>query len=153
MPTRRYHIKHRRSLGFLGTLAVLMLLMTGQFTACEPEDWRFDVNCDDCYGYRPDSANLIVYLTINTENDSVPLTFYEGESGDKIDWQDTATTNEFYLFARIGVKYTVKAEYKTGVKTIAAFDSDHMKLSDYGNDCGAPCYIVKGGIFDLKLLE
>lgn len=137
----------------IGLLALLMV-MTGKFTACEPEDWMLEVNCADCYGYKPDSANLIIYLTIDAENDSVPLTFYRGsyEEGE-IDWQDTATTEEFYLYSKINSYYTVRASYRSGSRIIEAFDGDEMKLNNSEDDCGSPCYIVKGGIFDLRLAK
>ncbi len=146
MSGKRSHIK-------LLALALLMLA-SGNFTACEPEDWMPTVNCSDCYGYRPDSANLIVYLSIDAQNDSVPLTFYRGsyEEG-VIDWIDTATSDEFYLYSKMNATYTVRASYRSGDRIIEAFDEDHMKLYDAGEECGSPCYIVKGGIFDLRLLE
>jgi hypothetical protein len=81
----------------------------------------------------------------------VPLTFYREDSQGEIDWQDTATTDEFYLYSAMGSTYTVKAEYKSGSQTIIAWDADEMTLSDYGEDCGDPCYIIKGGILDLRL--
>jgi len=141
-----------RSFILLGTL--ILLITPGNFLGCESEDWGFQVDCNDCYGYMPDSANLIIYVTIDTENDSVPLTFYRGDYEDEeIDWQDTATSEEFYLYSEMNREYTVAAEYKSGGKTIIAFDKDEMFLYDGASECGSPCYIVKGGILDVKLLE
>lgn len=132
----------------------LLILVSGKFTACEPEDWMLSVDCGDCYDYAPDSADLIIKLTINAENDSVPLTFYLGDYEEGvIDWQDTATTEEFYLYSKINSSYTVRATYKSGNRLIEAFDADDMELYNAGAECGSPCYIVKGGIFDLQLLE
>ena len=135
-------------------LVAFVVLLMGRFTACEQEDWMLEVNCADCYDYQPDSAKLIVYLSIDLENDSVPLTFYRGnyEEG-VIDWQDTATTDEFYLYSKMNSSYTVRAQYRSGNKVIEAFDGDHMELYDASTECGNPCYIVKGGIFDLRLAE
>ena len=134
--------------------AVLLVLVSGKFTACEPEDWMLSVDCGDCYGYAPDSADLIVNLTINAENDSVPLTFYRGNYEDGvIDWQDTATTEEFYLYSKINSSYTIRATYQSGNRIIEAFDADDMILYNANEECGSPCYIVKGGIFDLSLLD
>jgi hypothetical protein len=146
MSGKRLHIKI--------LAAALLVLVSAKFTACEPEDWLWSVDCNDCYGYSPDSADLIVRLTINAENDSVPLTFYRGsyEEG-VIDWQDTATTEEFYLYSKINSSYTVRASYRSGNRIIEAFDSDDMNLYNAGEECGSPCYIVKGGIFDLQLQE
>jgi hypothetical protein len=135
-------------------LAVLLLVFSGKFTACETEDWMLEVNCGDCYGYKPDSANLIIYISIDAENDSVPLTFYRGnyEEG-VVDWQDTATTDEFYLYSKVNSDYTVRAQYRSDEKVIEAFDADKMTLYNADEECGSPCYIVKGGIFDLRLME
>jgi len=135
-------------------LLLLLLALSGNFLGCETEDWEFSVDCNECYGYVPDSANLIIYLTINQENPSVPVTVYKGslEEGN-IDWRDTATTNEFYLFSELNVAYTVEATYRLGNKTVVTYDGDRMHIYDGGDECGAPCYIVKGGIFDNRLLE
>jgi len=136
------------------TAAALLVLVLGKFTACEPEDWMLQIECADCLGYAPDSADLIINLTINAENDSVPLTFYLGNYEDGvIDWQDTATTEEFYLYSKMNSSYTVRATYNSKDRIIEAFDADEMTLYNANTECGSPCYIVKGGIFDLRLLE
>ncbi len=141
-----------KSRPFLFTMpALILLFMAGNFSGCETEDWVGGVNCDDCFGFQPDSAKLIVYVTIRPEQDSVPLTFYRGDSMGEVDWLDTATTQEFYLDARVGSTYTVKAEYRSGPSSIIAFDSDKMTLSYHANECGYTCYIIKGGIFDVRL--
>ena len=134
--------------------SIVLVLLAGNFMGCEPEDWMFAVDCNDCYGNQPDSAKLIVYLTIDSYYDSVPITIYKGsfEEG-LIDWQDTATTEEFLLYSAIDQEYTVRATYKSGLETIVAFDGDNMHIYDGGDECGSPCYIVKGGIFDVQLLE
>ena len=136
-------------------LAVLLgVFVSGNFLGCEPENWTLEVNCNDCYGYMPDSAKLIIYVTIDAENDSVPLTFYRGDyENGEIDWLDTATTEEFYLYSEINRDYTVSATYKSGDKTVVAFDADEMSLTDASSDCGSLCYIVKGGILDVRLLK
>lgn len=154
MNIKTFNIKSRGALIPVYIATLFLLLLSGNFMGCEPEDWIFEVNCNDCYDYQPDSANLIINLTINEENDSVPLTFYKGAFEDGvIDWQDTATVEEFHLYSEIDTEYTVRATYKSGQKTIVAFDADKMELSDSGAECGSPCYIVKGGIFDLRLMK
>jgi hypothetical protein len=132
---------------------VFLLLAGGHFSGCEPEDMYVGVNCLDCIEYQPDSTELIIYLTINRENESVPLTVYRGNAGGELFLLDTATGKTHYIMAAIGETYTVRAAYKSGDKTILAFDSDVMYLADYGAECGNPCYIVKGGIYDLELVE
>ena len=152
MYIRRYTIKPRHTRTATLLSLGLLMLVAGHFTACEPEDWMLSVDCGDCNDFKPDSADLIVKLTINAENDSVPLTFYRGDYEDGIvDWQDTATTEEFYLFSAFDQDYTVRASYRAGNQTIMAFDGDKMTLYNAGEECGTPCYIVKGGIFDIRL--
>jgi len=135
-------------------VTLFLVIASGNFLGCESEDWVFEVDCLDCYSYMPDSAKLIVYVTIDSENDSVPITFYRGDYEDgEIDWQDTATTDELYLYSEMNRDYTVTATYNSGEKTIVAFDKDEMFLHDAASQCGSPCYIVKGGIFDVRLLK
>ncbi len=154
MFTRIFNIKQRGALIPVSLVTFAFLLLAGQFAGCEPEDWTIQTDCGQCYDYEPDSARLIVYVTINDEYDSVPLTFYRGSVEDSIiDWQDTATTEKFYLFSEMDREYSVRATYRSGDKTIIAFDQDKMRLSDNGEECGYPCYIVKGGIFDVTLAE
>lgn len=151
MIIRRSGMSHKiRPFLYMAT-AMTLVFLAGNFSACEPEDWILEVSCDDCYGFKPDSADLIIYVSIRPEQDSVPLTFYRDDSQGEVDWQDTATTSEFYLYSAMGSTYTVKAEYKSGSKTIIAWDADEMTLEDYGTECGDPCYIIKGGILDLRL--
>ncbi|HDR68300.1 MAG TPA: hypothetical protein ENN61_04535 [Bacteroidaceae bacterium] len=132
------------------TLSLLAMIKT---MSCEPENWMM-IDCNECFSYKPDSANLIVYLTIDSDYGPVPLTFFKGKYEEGvIDWQDTATTTEFRLYSEIGQLYTVKAIYSTGDETIIAFDADRMTKYNAGEECGNPCYIVKGGVFDLRIKD
>jgi hypothetical protein len=153
MKRKRLYITLSRGKRHLGTGIFLLMILAGQFAGCEPEDWIIDVDCNECFGSQPDSAALIIRLTINKENPAVPLTFYRGSTDGEIDWLDTATTAEWYVDAEVWTEYTVKAEYRSGSTYVIAFDSDQMTLSDFGTDCGDPCYIIKGGIFDVELRE
>jgi len=154
MVIRIFNIRQRIRIAPVLLVVAILIAVAGNFMGCEVEDWALAVDCNDCFGYEPDSAKLIVYVTINAENDSVPLTFYRGPYEDgEIDWQDTATDKEFLLFSEMDREYTVRAEYRSGEKTIVVFDADKMYLRNSGDECGSPCYIVKGGIFDLKLIE
>jgi hypothetical protein len=153
MNQKRSGIRDRKSRGTLAAVTAILLLVTGNFTGCEPENLYWNVDCNSCIDFRPDSTELIIYLTINQENDSVPLTIYKGNSDGELFRQDTATGPKFYVMAAIGPTYTVMAEYRSGPRTILAFDADEMHLTDYGAECGNPCYIVKGGIYDLELKE
>ena len=146
-------MSNRKRTFLFSIITFTLLLLAGNFSGCETEDFQPGVDCNECYGFKPDSANLLVYLSIRPEQDSVPLTFYRGDYGDEVDWRDTATTEIFELYSEVGTSYTVKAEYRTGSTSIIAFDSDKMTLTYHGNECGYSCYIIKGGTFDLTLPE
>ncbi len=135
-------------------MLLFLLALAGNYMGCETEDWSFEVDCNDCYGVVPDSANLIIHLTINQENPEVPITVYLGslEAG-IIDWRDTTDQAEYYLYAAMNASYTVEATYHSGDRTILTYDGDRMSINDMGDACGSPCYVVKGGIFDNRLLE
>ncbi len=154
MRTKILHINFRKKWVPVSLMAAFLLWLSGNFMGCEPEDWVFSIDCNDCYKVAPDSAKLIIYLTINETYDSVPLTFYRGpyENGE-IDWQDTATSDEFFLYSEMDREYTVKATYSSGKDSIIAFDGDKMFIYSASEECGSPCYIVKGGIFDLRLIN
>lgn len=141
----------KAGLKYLMFIVSIFLIM--KITGCEPEDWEI-IDCYDCFSYKPDSADLIIKLTINAENDTIPLIFYRGslEEG-VIDWIDTAVSKELRLYSEIGQLYTVKASYKSGNDKIIVIDSDKMHVVNADEECGYPCYIVKGGIFDLTLME
>ncbi|MBN1132338.1 MAG: hypothetical protein JXR52_09040 [Bacteroidales bacterium] len=132
---------------------VLGLIALIKMVSCEPEDWMM-TDCNECFSYKPDSADLIIYLTINSENDSVPLIFYRGKQEEgNIDWIYTATSDELRLYSEVDQLYTVKATYRSGEETIIAFDADRMTILNANEDCGYPCYLIKGGIFDLRLMK
>jgi hypothetical protein len=135
-------------------LMVIFLALGGIYRGCEPEDVIIGVDCNDCYSYVPDSADLIIYLTIDEMNPAVPIVVYRGklEEG-HVDWMDTATTEEYHLYSALDVYYTVEATYRSGDETILAYDGDRMYSYDAGDQCGVPCYIIKGGIFDNSLMK
>jgi hypothetical protein len=110
------------------------------------------VNCDDCWAYKPDSADLIINLTINSSHPEVPIVVYRGNMEDgQVDWVDTARQTPFYLYSAIDQQYSVAAEYKVDGKTIIAVDGDEMKVKDASSSCDYDCWIVVDGEFSVDL--
>lgn len=142
-----------RKIKFLTKILVAIILVFSiKITGCEQEDLNSFVNCDDCFDNIPDSANLIVSVTINDENPYVPLTFYEGdyELG-VVDYRDTARGDELYLYSEVGIEYSVMATYQKNGTTIFVVDGDKMRVVNGEEDCYSPCYYVRGGTLDLTL--
>ncbi len=120
--------------------------------SCDREIFTFNVNCDECDPYKPDSADLIVRITIDEENQSVPLVFYKGKVEEGvIEWIDTAYTATLYLYSPVNEFFSVKATYKRDGKTIIAVDGDKLKASLVTDICEKDCWIIKGGILDVRL--
>lgn len=135
-------------------ILILIITVSIKFTACEQEDLDFYINCYDCLSEIPDSADLIIYLTINEENPFVPLVFYEGNYEDNIvDWIDTTWSDTLYLYAEVGITYAVKATYQQDGEIVVAIDGDKMKVVDGEGECYPPCYIIRGGTLDLTLKQ
>lgn len=140
-------VKHISSI-----LLMLVFMVCIKFTGCEQEDLDFYINCYDCLEEPPDSANLIVYLTINDENPYVPLVFYRGDYENNLeDWIDTAYADTLYLYSEVGITYSVKALYKQDGESVVAIDGDKMRIVDGEGECYPPCYVVRGGTLDLRL--
>lgn len=111
-----------------------------------------DVNCDECYDAEPDSADLIVYLTMDGVNDTVPLVIYNGKvEEDSVEWVDTAITSPFYLYVAVDRYYSVKAEYKRGDQKIVAVDGGKILSKHVSDACQYECWIITRGKLDVRL--
>lgn len=138
---------------FSTAILLIILLFTIAFS-CDQDPFVFDVNCDECSIHKPDSANLIVDITINEENPVVPLVFYRGDVEDGIiEWVDTADSEQLFLYSPVNEYYSIKAFYKSGDQVIIAVDGDKMKTSRVSDVCDYDCWIIKGGFLDVRLKQ
>lgn len=110
------------------------------------------VDCDDCWGFKPDSADLLIYLTVNKDHPEVPIVIYRGNFEDgEVDFLDTARSSSYTLYSATDQYYSVTAEYKVDGKTIIAVDGDVMKAKDASSSCEFECWIITDGEFSLEL--
>ncbi len=131
---------------------LLLILLILKLTSCEQEDLDFYIDCDYCLESIPDSADLIINVTINDENPYVPLTFYVGDyENGVVDYVDTCRTDTLYLYSEIGMDYSVVAEYNTGNGPIYVVDGDRLRIVNGEGECYTPCYYIRGGTLDLRL--
>jgi hypothetical protein len=125
----------------------------GLFNSCE-KNRGITVDCDECYYEEPDSGDLIVYLTFNSENTRIPLTIYKDQVDDEwIEYIDTAISSPYYLYVALDEYYSVVAEYKSGDKTIYAVDGDKIKSKFVTETCEFDCWIISGGVVDAELKD
>ena len=130
------------------TIAALFIIAF----SCRKGSPTLEVNCADCLSSEPDSFELSVDLTINKIYDSVKLEFYRGnvESG-KLCWKGEAFKSRFYLLVPVNEYYSVKASYRQDGKTIIAIDGDRMVSRFVADACDGNCWIVKGGLLDVRM--
>jgi len=131
--------------------AIIILVLLTLVGSCN-EYLGISVDCDDCWGFKPDSADLLIYLTINQDNPEVPIVIYRGNFEDgEVDFLDTARQSTYTLYSAIDQYYSVTAEYKVDGKTIIAVDGDVMKAKNATSSCEFDCWIITDGEFSLEL--
>lgn len=112
-----------------------------------------EVDCDECYVPEPDSAYLVVYVTIDNEINEVPLVFYKGKADARnVEYIDTAYQDTYNrLYVKTNEYYSVEATYNLEDKTIIAGDGDELKTRHITDICAEDCYVIRGGIMDVRL--
>ena len=131
--------------------AILMLILITLAGACN-EYLGVNVECADCWANKPDSADLLIYLTIDNSHPEVPIVLYRGNFEDgEVDYVDTARTSPHTLYSAVDQYYSVAAEYKVNGKTIIAVDGDVMKAKDATSSCEFDCWIITDGEFRVEL--
>jgi hypothetical protein len=149
-PDQHIIFKKMRTSGILRAELILILILTS-FISCE-NNGALNVDCNECYGTEPDSGDLIIYLTIEDPYLKVPLTIYKDQVDDEyIEYQDTAYSSPYYLYVDLNEYYSVKAEYSIGTKTVYAVDGDKIKTRFVTETCDYDCWVITGGIIDVKL--
>lgn len=102
------------------------------------------MNCSDCYTPKPDSAYLTIKFTINGDFKEIPFVLYRGDfEDDQIDWIDTSYTATKEIWVRTDQKYSVKAKYRKGDKTLYAVGKGRVKVLLVTDACDEECYVFK----------
>lgn len=147
----RYH--RLMAFSYVKILWLILICFFWVFNSCE-KNRGIIVDCDECYYDEPDSGDLIVYLTFNSENTRIPLTVYKGQVDDEwIEYVDTAISSPYYLYVALDEYYSVEAEYKSGNRTIYAVDGDKIKSRFVTETCEYDCWIISGGVIDVELKD
>lgn len=128
----------------------ILILLIVTITACQVSDG--DCNYYDCLGYEPYEATMNIRLTIDTQNDSVPIWIYEGKYNDtnSLIFSDTCTEETYQIILPLNHQYYVKAKYKKGDKTIYAIDGVYFKKY-YRSECDSVCWKIKNDRMDVSL--
>ena len=139
----------RNSIAALVSVVVIVLI----YPSCDKSTIN-GTNCLDCAPSEPDTAQIYLRVTINTENQNVPIVVYlesfNPKNKNKIVLQDTAYEGSIYLLVPTNHFYSVEAKYKSGDKIVYAIDGGEFQTQQQGA-CDKVCWQVIGGSYDLRL--
>jgi hypothetical protein len=137
-------------------LCVSMMLLA---IACENGTPR-DNACEPCLSAAPDSGDLIINFSINSQHIKVPFTVFRGDFEDgKVVLHDTAFVNEVSLFLSSDQYYSVVAEYQQqGTSTRVV---DGAKIKKRKRQCPDPdnaestisCWYAEPGKINATIIE
>ena len=132
-------------------LCIIMLLING-LPSCENDYQTLTIDCSQCYRIKPTEGELWIKLTINSDYRSIPIVIYEGKVEDSlIEYIDTSTTSDYYIDVPVNNYYSVTAKYEGSDRTIIAIDGDKIKTRKIREECDTVCWVIRGGIIDVRL--
>ncbi len=139
-----------------GNIITALILLTGIFLSLSCErDIPYgsgSVDCNDCYTTRPEWGPLNVKMTINEENQFVPLVVYRGNFNDNnIEYVDTSYWEDYWVDVPVDKEYSIVAKYKKDGGTINVVDESKLTVKYTSSDCADPCYYFSGGYMDVRL--
>ena len=147
---RMNNLYKKAFLKYLVLLSVLIVVVFGVHS-CE-EMFTLEVDCNECYFPEPDSADIMVYVTINKDIDHVPLIIYKGKADARnIEYIDTAYSDTYYLYVKTNEYYSVEATYEVDDKKVIAGDGDKLVTRHITDVCSEECYVIRRGIMNVRL--
>lgn len=131
---------------------ILTIILFIGTMACEEDPFLGEVNCDECYTEKPTVGELIIKLTINAENQEIPVVVYRNDLEDRIvEWIDTVSVTTLYVEVPVNQYYSITAMYKAGDRTIYAVDGDRLRTRKITDQCDETCWIITGGKINARL--
>jgi len=107
---------------------------------------------EDCYDYEPDEAEIVIHVTINDENDSIPYILFKGriEERDTI-LVDTATAKKWYVWVPVKEYYSVQAKYTVNGNQVITSDGKKLRLMNDSDDSSV-CWKTIGEDHHVQLI-
>jgi hypothetical protein len=138
-------------------LTLLTFILFAGFVSCKNSGNDVSGTCLDCVYEKPDTGSLSVKVTINSENPYVVLTIYKDKFDPArkdtigyIERTDTARTINYTVAVPVDKYYSVRARYKSGIKTIYAIDGSIFQAQQQSG-CDNTCWQIVGGHLDATL--
>jgi hypothetical protein len=116
------------------SICLVLAACNNNSTTCDP-----DLFCDTV---RPTSATLTMKITIDDENQWVPIALYFGDVSDSaLYFRDTVNATSFSYTVPVDKKYGAMVKYHRGNATILAIDGGRCSTSKTEN-CDEECFSV-----------
>lgn len=133
---------------------LLFIIIFSFVCSCNEQKLKYDdYECDysNCNTSKPDTENLKIKLTLNSENTKIPLYIYKGKFEDNIIVDTIFAESESFLYeVSVNNLYTIVAEYKKNDDTIWVIDGTTIETIS-NVVCDSTCWTTKGGNLNLKL--
>ena len=122
--------------------------------SCERKFEIFQFDCENCYREKPEYGPIIIYFSIDEENDSIQYTIYKGNFEERnVEYRDTAFYSEVQIDVPVDKYYSIEAVYLNDTDTIYVVDGDKFNVRRETEQCDEKCYYFKDGIYDVRLME
>lgn len=136
----------RLTIAILLSIACLLCILS-----CNDKIFTWDVDCEECYSEKPDSVDLIIHWTKNSEFDEIPILLYKGTTGGEFIDTFYLFGNPAYVWVKAEQEYAIKAIYETNDRTVIVVDGTKQKLKRVTDYCDYDCWVIVNEELDIKL--
>jgi hypothetical protein len=133
-------------------LYILLMMMTLSDPAgCNCNNDELGFAPLDCETSKPTDGNLFIKLSINSQNQKVPITVFRGNFEDNnVVLYDTLSATTVSYTLSVDEYYSVTARYFRGQDTILVIDADRI-TTDQTDYKDKSCWTVSDGKVDVRL--
>ncbi len=134
-------------------IITLLLIIGAIFIPSSCEDLNLFIDCSNCFPDIGAKYNLKISVSINAENQLVPITVYKGtiDNGEVISTDYTSESTYYSIPVKFGEYYSAEARYRDKGRVIYAVDGRKLIKSYHKSGCDEACYEINGEKLDLRL--
>ena len=130
---------------------LIIIVIIIAFHSCSAEN-LIEFNCEECYIDKPLYTTAQANLTINHENQEIPITIYRGSpDSNEIVFSDTITDKTLWIDIENQVEYTFVARYTRNGRTHYVTNTLKTRVDFYPESCSDPCYFVTNKMVNLRV--
>lgn len=119
------------------TLTFIVLILS-----CDEIVFPINIDCEECYTEKPDSVDLSIYWTQNSEFDTIPIILYKGKIEEELIDTFDLFRNPAYIWVKAEEEYSIKAIYETSDRTVIVVDGTKQKIKRVSDYCDYDCWVI-----------